>query len=110
MPFLAVGNRTKVSTKIFASPETWLVTRYTYTNRNQLNTVIADDGGLEIITSYVYDIVGRMTDVTQDFDGPDATTTHYVYDNLGRRTSVTAAYGTAVALTSSSTYDLAGRP
>ncbi|WP_443751343.1 hypothetical protein [Asticcacaulis solisilvae] len=82
-------------------------TKYTYDidGRVKTKTQYADlTGTSSRVTSYTYDLMGRLTDVADPI-----ATTHNVYDTFGRLSTTTAAYGTSDAATTKYGYDNDGR-
>jgi RHS repeat-associated protein len=66
-----------------------IVTEFTRDGRGQLTQEIRDVGGLAQTVDRQYNALGQLTDETAlDDDGPDQSTS-YLYDPLGRRTQIT---------------------
>ena len=65
-------------------------TRFDYTDTGRLETV-TDAGG---ITSFSYDVRGRLLTRTDYAETAEARTINYMYDDAGNRTSVTVPSGT----------------
>jgi YD repeat-containing protein len=73
-----------------------VVTDVTYTPRGRVSTVTTTPpGGAARTTTYTYDSVGQLTQVSQ----PDGTSLSYSYDAAHRLTGVTDARGNAVTYT-----------
>ncbi len=85
-------------------------TSYTYDHAGRLDTKIAPslNNQAGVITDYVYDALGGLTDTIEAQGLSEQRTIHSVYDKLGRLTEQTSAYGTAEAATSRFTYDRLG--
>jgi len=104
-------------------------TTYSYDAANRVLTRKADDGGLNLVTTYAYDGQGRQVSVTDPsgavtkigYDRAGRTTTYtvdfgrlnltteYAYDKAGRTLSVTEAKGTSAERTTEHVYDKADR-
>ncbi len=79
-------------------------TTYTYDAANRVLTAKADDGGLNLVTTYEYDAKGQTTKVTD----PTGRVVAYAFDRNGRSTTVTADPA-GLAIVTKYEYDLAGR-
>ncbi|THB75563.1 MAG: RHS repeat protein, partial [Gammaproteobacteria bacterium] len=70
------------------------VTKTIYNELGQVEQVIADEGGLNIITAYSYDANGNQLSVTEAQGTAQERITQFVYDDLNRLTDTIAADGT----------------
>jgi len=82
---------------------TGILTHNVYDQNWRKTSTTAAYGTVNLTTSFVYDNVGNLTDVTD----PRNKVTHNVYDNRNRKASTTEAYGTNIAATTVWHYDAA---
>jgi RHS repeat-associated protein len=102
------GNTTQAQQHTSNSPywitmPTGILTHNIYDENWRKTSATAASGTLNLTTSFIYDPVGNLTDVTD----PRGKVTHNVYDNRNRKTSTTEAYGTNIAATTVWHYDAA---
>ncbi|MFT4025416.1 MAG: hypothetical protein QM676_01245 [Novosphingobium sp.] len=87
-------------------PSTAVITAYAYDSANRLTDTTDGEG---VVTHYVLDALGQITDVHVAYGTADVSIIHRVFDNVGRVTSETRAYGRSEAATTAFGYDALGR-
>jgi RHS repeat-associated protein len=85
------GNRTQVQKQVTKAPDTFETTQYQYDLRDRLINEIRDPGGLNLVTSYVYDNNDNRIQLTD----PRGKATNYTYDVQNRLAKVQDALNNA---------------